>query len=115
MNSFQNDHFFDQSKFFTFMSVGQWVAKVESFSSQYSDKWPATNVIGPSNTYPKYGDQQTAWAASKSTNSKEFLELSLPSKQNIIRMVYYFIFDCRRFQMETFVERIKAKRIGTKI
>jgi hypothetical protein len=75
------------------MSVEQWVAKVESFSSQYSDKWPATNVIGPSNTYPTYGDQQTAWAASKSTNSKEFLELSFKKAVYIKKIEVYETFN----------------------
>lgn len=38
----------------------QWVAKVNKFSSEYNG-WPATNVCGPSNTYPNYGDLRTAW------------------------------------------------------
>lgn len=38
--------------------VNQWVKDVTAFSTEYSS-WPAKNVCGPSNTYPKYGDIQT--------------------------------------------------------
>jgi hypothetical protein len=31
----------------------QWVKSV--IASSQSDSWPSKNVIGPSNTYPKYG------------------------------------------------------------
>ncbi len=40
--------------------IEQWVSQVISFSTQYRG-WEAKNIIGPSNTYPKYGDITTAW------------------------------------------------------
>lgn len=33
----------------------QWTSRVLGFSSQYSSSWSADNVIGESNTFPKYG------------------------------------------------------------
>jgi len=58
---------------------GQWVEKVLKFSTEYNG-WPASNVIGKQNTYPKYGDIQTCWAPSQSTGSQEFLELQFKNK-----------------------------------
>jgi hypothetical protein len=54
--------------------ISQWVKQVLAFSSEYAG-WPATNVVGPSNTYPQYGDLKTAWAPNAKTGTKEFLEL----------------------------------------
>eukprot|EP01080_Neovahlkampfia_damariscottae_P006952 gene6952-11114_t len=52
----------------------QWVKSV-IYSSQ-SDSWPASNIVGASNTYPKYGDLQTTWSAASSSTAKEWLEFT---------------------------------------
>jgi hypothetical protein len=52
----------------------QWASKLIARSSEYNG-WPATNVLGPSNTYPQYGDINTAWAPAKSSGTFEYLEL----------------------------------------
>jgi len=64
--------------------IEQWVKEIISFSSN-SEGWSASNICGPSNTYPQYGDLQTAWAPSASTGTSEFLEFKyetpvLPTK-----------------------------------
>jgi hypothetical protein len=51
----------------------QWASKLIARSSEYNG-WPATNVLGPSNTYPQYGDINTAWAPAKSSVRKEFAD-----------------------------------------
>jgi hypothetical protein len=54
--------------------ISQWVHEVVSCTSEYSG-WPATNVIGPSNTYPEYGDLRTAWAPKASRGCIEIIVL----------------------------------------
>ena len=34
--------------------VRQWIATVESFSSQFSDSWAATCIVGRPKNYPRY-------------------------------------------------------------
>lgn len=68
--------------------ISQWVKTVLAFSSEYAG-WPSSNVVGPSNTYPNYGDLKTAWAPSKSTGTKEFLELQFEKKVLITGIEIY--------------------------
>lgn len=71
--------------------ISQWVTRVTKFSTEYNSAagnhplqtllltdigyWPAKNVEGKPNTYPKYGDINTAWAPQASKGTFEFLEL----------------------------------------
>ncbi|KAG2389416.1 hypothetical protein C9374_013976 [Naegleria lovaniensis] len=48
--------------------TSQWVQRVLAFSSEYTG-WPASNVVGESNTYPNYGDIKSAWAPKASKGS----------------------------------------------
>eukprot|EP01080_Neovahlkampfia_damariscottae_P001229 gene1229-11319_t len=54
--------------------INQWVMKVPNYSSDEAT-FPHTNLIGPSNTYPKYGDHSTTWSPKTEKGTKEFLEL----------------------------------------
>jgi len=54
--------------------IQQWVSKVMSSSSE-ANGWPATNIVGPSNTYPKYGDSKTNWSPFSSSGTQEFLHV----------------------------------------
>jgi len=56
----------------------QWVSKVIRASSEYSTgvgSWGADNLVGPPQTFPRYGDISTAWAPLTSSGSEEFLHL----------------------------------------
>jgi hypothetical protein len=69
--------------------ISQWVTRVTNFSTEYNSAagdihdqaltskgyWPATNVVGKPNTFPKYGDINTTWAPQASKGTFEFLEL----------------------------------------
>lgn len=58
----------------------QWASKVIGYSSEYSNSsWSANQVLGAANTYPKYGDNSTAWAP-KSVGQQEYLELEFPDE-----------------------------------
>eukprot|EP01080_Neovahlkampfia_damariscottae_P000158 gene158-4404_t len=59
----------------------------------YSNSWSVSNIIGISNTYPSYGDQKTAWAPKKATNSKEFLEIEYSKSVYPIKMEIYETFN----------------------
>jgi len=61
--------------------LSQWVSEVISFASEYSSgvgSWGADNLIGPPQTFPRYGDISTAWAPSTNTGSEEFLQVKFP-------------------------------------
>lgn len=66
----------------------QWVSQVLAFSSEYSG-WPATNVIGITNTYPQYGDLRTAWAPKNSKGQQEYLELKFAQPMFIVKCEVY--------------------------
>jgi len=69
----------------------QWVNKVHHFSSQFAG-WPATNLIGPSNTYPNYGDRNTAWAPG-AINQVDYLELGFAQCVTPTRIDIYETFN----------------------
>ena len=55
------------------IKVTQWADSVIDFSSQYSTgSWSAQQVLGEPNTFD-YGDRSTAWTASSSNGTIEFL------------------------------------------
>jgi hypothetical protein len=66
------DEIFVKTEAYLDQDVDQWVELVLGFSSEYNG-WPATNVLGESNTYPNYGDLRTAWAPLRSKGEYEFL------------------------------------------
>jgi len=56
----------------------QWVEKVIAVASEYSTgvgSWGADNLVGPPQTFPRYGDISTAWAPLTYSGSEEFLHL----------------------------------------
>ncbi|CAC5388660.1 unnamed protein product [Mytilus coruscus] len=69
--------------------IEQWVSKVTSYSSQYSDKkWSASKAIGPHTVYPKYDDIPEAWAQ-KTRNCDQYIEVSFPKKIYIERILIH--------------------------
>ncbi|EFC46723.1 predicted protein [Naegleria gruberi] len=82
--------------------TSQWAYRLIGFSSEYNG-WPATNVIGPSNTYPDYGDIKTAWAPKPSKNSKEFLELEFYNPTFITEIRVYETYNPGALVMVTAV------------
>jgi len=58
--------------------LSQWVSEVISVASEYSSgvgSWGADNLIGPPQTFPRYGDISTAWAPLNSSGSEEYLHV----------------------------------------
>src|SRR5689334_2209065 len=54
-----------------------WASGVVAFSSQYSPTgWAAAQALGEPDTYPSYGDHNTAWASQTPDGQREFIELS---------------------------------------
>jgi hypothetical protein len=56
----------------------QWVSQVVEVASEYSSgvgSWGADNLVGPPQTFPRYGDISTAWAPLNSSGYQEFLHL----------------------------------------
>ena len=49
---------------------------VIAYSTQYSSaSWSAKQILGPPNTYPKYGDLSTAWTSETQDFYREWIEL----------------------------------------
>jgi hypothetical protein len=57
-----------------------WASEVTSFSSEYtSSSWSAAQVLGAPDTYPRSGDNTTAWASATADGQTEFIELAFPA------------------------------------
>eukprot|EP01080_Neovahlkampfia_damariscottae_P005516 gene5516-9333_t len=67
--------------------ISQWV-KTAKASSQYGG-WNPQNMVGKSNTYPKYGDLKTAWAPSSSNGTKEWVELTFEKHVVPTKIIIY--------------------------
>lgn len=62
----------------------RWADEVIAYSSQYdSIEWAADQVLGPPDTYPEYGDIETAWTSEFQDTQREFLELAYESHQPV--------------------------------
>lgn len=71
-----------------FINAGgvQYADAVVAKSSEYDllpPGWLATQVTGPPDTYPQYGDIGTAWATLNEDDPAEFLQLHFPSPRRI--------------------------------
>jgi len=59
----------------------QWVSEVTDKFSEYSPgvgSWGAVNIIGPPQTFPRYGDISTSWAPRQSSGTHEYLVFKYP-------------------------------------
>lgn len=62
------------------------------FSSEYHSSpgpWSSFVVLGTPDTYPKYGDIQTAWASKTSDGADEFLAIAFDTAQYVDKIEIY--------------------------
>jgi subtilase family serine protease len=63
---------------------------VIAFSTQYtSTNWSAKQILGPPNTYPKYGDMATAWAPETQDFYREWINLSFRNPAPVQSIAIY--------------------------
>ena len=71
-------------------TVNQFASSVIAYSSQYSaPNWAAAQALGVPNTYPAYGDINTAWASLAGDSQREFLELGFTTPQPVSTIKIY--------------------------
>jgi hypothetical protein len=71
--------------------IAQYLSEVLAVSSSYPDslgRWNATQILGPPNAYPDYGDSEYAWAGDKA-NSAEWIEVAFPQPVYITGIEIY--------------------------
>lgn len=69
----------DESRVVDVAVEKQWATAVLAMSSQYTtDDWSASRVLGPTDVYPRSGDDVNAWASLEQDSAVEFLELAVP-------------------------------------
>jgi hypothetical protein len=51
----------------------QWVDAVTAYSTEYGGSWSASEVTGPPDIYPQYGDIGGSWTVPASSSSVEWL------------------------------------------
>jgi len=67
-----------------------WAASVQGFSSQYGDpSWAATQVLGPPNVFPRYGDLAQAWASRAPDDPTEWISVGFGRASSIAAVVVY--------------------------
>jgi len=67
-----------------------WADSVIEFSSQYSEPdWAATQILGPPDTYPRYGDITSAWASRTQDAQTEFIKIGYTSHITITGVKVY--------------------------
>jgi len=62
-----------------------YVGAIVNVSSEYNG-WPATNIIGKENVYPKFGDNPKAWAPSVDVGTFEFLTVDFMENVNLSKI-----------------------------
>lgn len=69
----------------------RWADEVIAYSTQYdSIEWAAFQALGPPDTYPDYGDIETAWTSENQDEQREFLELGYYEGPQPIRSIAIF-------------------------
>lgn len=53
----------------------QWASGAQASSQYREDRWAPEQMTGRSDVYPRYGDHDTAWAASTQNGGEEWVEL----------------------------------------
>lgn len=72
--------------------LSQFADRVIEFSSEYSASpgpWSSFVVLGAPDTYPQYGDIQTAWAPKTSDSPGEFLAVTFDTAQYVNQIDIY--------------------------
>jgi F-box/leucine-rich repeat protein 4 len=77
--------------------VHQWVSEVTNASSEYTpdnpNSWNRLCIRGAPNTYPRYGDIQSAWASRAARGTLEFLEFKYVEPMHIIALDIFETFN----------------------
>lgn len=68
-----------------------WVGGIVAVSSEYPG-WSASNIIGPINVYPSYGDIRRAWAPATAKGTSEFLTLDFLQEMWLQKVEIYETF-----------------------
>ncbi len=78
------------------VALSQYADGVIDISSEYSaapGPWSSFVVLGAPDTYPEYGDIQTAWAPKTRDGGIEFLTLSIDTAQYVNQIDVYETFN----------------------
>lgn len=71
----------------------RWASSVIGFSTEYTTgAWSAAQALGPPDTYPSYGDIDSAWASLLPDDTEEFLELGFSNPAPISAVSIYETF-----------------------
>ena len=76
--------------------LSQYGDGIIEFSSEYSASpgpWSSFVVLGAPDTYPSYGDLQTAWASSKANSNNEYLTIGFDTAQYVNQIDIYETFN----------------------
>ncbi len=69
----------------------RWADSVIAYSTQYDTvNWSAHQVLDAPNTYPNYGDIETAWTSFNQDAQREFLELGYNENPRPVRSIAIF-------------------------
>lgn len=69
----------------------RWADAVIAYSTQYDTvEWAAYQVLGAPDTYPNYGDIETAWTSEYQDLQREFLELGYYDNPEPVRSIAIF-------------------------
>ena len=69
----------------------RWADSVIAFSTQYDTvNWSAHQALDAPNTYPEYGDIETAWTSEERDFQREYLELGYNADPQPIRSIAIF-------------------------
>lgn len=69
----------------------RWADEVIAYSTQYdSVEWAAFQALGPPDTYPDYGDIETAWTSEFQDAQREFLELAYYESPQPVQSIAIF-------------------------
>lgn len=74
------------------LSLKQFADGIIEYSSEYSmapGPWSSFVVLGAPDTYPEYGDIQTAWASRTSDGADEFLSVAFDTAQYVNQIEIY--------------------------
>lgn len=69
----------------------RWADSVIAYSTQYDTvEWSAHQALGTPDTYPEYGDIETAWTSELQNGQREYLELGFNMNPQPIRSIAIF-------------------------
>lgn len=71
----------------------RYAVQVTAYSTQYGGGWSASEVTGPPNVYPSYGDHTGTWASSTADGQREYLECTYSNPDKIAGIVIFETFN----------------------